>query len=54
MPTSSNPPPKQSPFPEERFATYQDAEDYLNNFTDYEKMERGSSYPEDLFDLRRI
>ncbi len=54
MPTSSIRPPKQSPFPEDRFATYQDAEDYLNNFTDYEKMVRGSAYPEDLFDLRRI
>ena len=54
MPTSSNPPPKRSPSPEEQFASYQDAEDYLNSFTDYERMERGSTYPEDLFDLRRI
>lgn len=40
--------------PEGRFETYQDAEDYLNTFTDYERMERGVEYPEDLFDLRRI
>ncbi len=36
------------------FKTYQDAEAYLAAFTDYERMERGTRYPEDLFDLRRI
>ncbi len=39
---------------EGRFETYQDAEHYLSTFTDYERMERGVEYPEDLFDLRRI
>lgn len=42
------------PSPEGRFETYQEAEDYLNTFTDYERMERGVEYPEDLFDLQRI
>ncbi len=46
--------PLDSASPEGRFETYQDAEDYLNTFTDYERMERGVEYPEDLFDLRRI
>jgi len=39
---------------QERFATYQDAEYYLEKFTDYERMARGVHYPDDLFDLRRI
>jgi dihydrofolate synthase/folylpolyglutamate synthase len=54
MSTPIHPPHPASPCPEERFASYQDAEDYLNTFTDYERMERGVEYPEDLFDLRRI
>ena len=54
MSTPTNPPPLECPCPEERFASYQAAEDYLNTFTDYERMERGVEYPEDLFDLRRI
>ncbi len=36
------------------FKTYAEAEEYLNLFTDYEKMVKGTQYPEDLFDLRRI
>jgi len=36
------------------FQTYQDAEDYLRSFTDYERMVRGTLYPENLFDLARI
>ncbi len=36
------------------FTRYEDAEDYLRSFTDYERMVKGASYPEDLFDLRRI
>ncbi len=36
------------------FKTYSEAEKYLNLFTDYEKMVKGTQYPEDLFDLRRI
>jgi dihydrofolate synthase/folylpolyglutamate synthase len=54
MSTPTHALPPEHPSPEERFATYQDAEDYLNTFTDYERMERGVEYPEDLFDLRRI
>ena len=54
MSTPINPPPLECPCPEERFVSYQAAEDYLNTFTDYERMERGVEYPEDLFDLRRI
>ena len=45
---------QECPSPEGRFETYQEAEDYLNIFTDYERMERGVEYPEDLFDPRRI
>jgi dihydrofolate synthase/folylpolyglutamate synthase len=54
MSTPANASPQDCPSPKERFETYQDAEDYLNTFTDYERMERGVEYPEDLFDLRRI
>jgi dihydrofolate synthase / folylpolyglutamate synthase len=54
MSTPINAPPLEGPSAEERFETYQDAEEYLNTFTDYERMERGGQYPEDLFDLRRI
>jgi dihydrofolate synthase/folylpolyglutamate synthase len=54
MSTPIDPPPLECPCPEEGFASYQAAEDYLNTFTDYERMERGVEYPEDLFDLRRI
>jgi len=54
MSTPINASPLEIPSPEERFETYQEAEDYLNTFTDYERMERGVEYPEDLFDLRRI
>lgn len=54
MSTPTHASPLERPSPEERFETYQDAEDYLNTFTDYERMERGLEYPEDLFDLRRI
>lgn len=43
-----------TPPTEGRFATYEDAERYLAVFTDYERMAKGASYPEDLFDLRRI
>ena len=38
----------------ERFATYEEAEDYLRSFTDYERMVKGTTYPDNLFDLRRI
>ncbi len=54
MSTPINPSPLECSSPEGRFETYQEAEDYLNTFTDYERMERGVEYPEDLFDLRRI
>jgi len=54
MSTPINASPLEIPSPEGRFETYQEAEDYLNTFTDYERMERGVEYPEDLFDLRRI
>ena len=54
MSTPINASPLEMPSPEGRFETYQEAEDYLNTFTDYERMERGVEYPEDLFDLRRI
>lgn len=54
MSAPTNPSSLECPAPNERFETYQDAEDYLNTFTDYERMERGLEYPEDLFDLRRI
>ena len=54
MSTPTHASPLECPSPEGRFETYQDAEDYLNTFTDYERMERGVEYPEDLFDLRRI
>jgi len=37
-----------------RFVSYEDAEDYLRSFTDYERMVKGTAYPDDLFDLRRI
>lgn len=36
------------------FRTYEEAERYLAEFTDYERMAKGTHYPEDLFDLRRI
>ncbi len=54
MSTPTTVSPQDSPSPKERFETYQEAEDYLNTFTDYERMERGAEYPDDLFDLRRI
>ncbi len=54
MSTPINAPPLECPSPVGRFETYQEAEDYLNTFTDYERMERGVGHPEDLFDLRRI
>jgi dihydrofolate synthase/folylpolyglutamate synthase len=54
MSTPINASPLEISSPEGRFETYQQAEDYLNTFTDYERMERGVEYPEDLFDLRRI
>ncbi len=54
MSTPVNASPQECPSTGGRFETYQDAEDYLNTFTDYERMERGVAYPEDLFDLRRI
>ena len=54
MSTPINASPLEIPSPEGRFETYREAEDYLNTFTDYERMERGVDYPEDLFDLRRI
>jgi dihydrofolate synthase/folylpolyglutamate synthase len=54
MSTPINVSPLEIPSPEGRFETYQEAEDYLNTFTDYERMERGVEYPEDLFDLCRI
>ena len=54
MSTPINPSPLECSSPEGRFETYREAEDYLNTFTDYERMERGVEYPEDLFDLRRI
>lgn len=38
----------------ERFRTYEEAEQYLAEFTDYERMAKGTHYPENLFDLRRI
>lgn len=36
------------------FASYEDAEDYLRSFTNYERMVKATAYPDDLFDLRRI
>lgn len=54
MSTHTNSSPRECLAHQGRFETYQDAEDYLNTFTDYERMERGVEYPEDLFDLGRI
>lgn len=54
MTTTIDASPLEYPFPADRFTTYREAEDYLNIFTDYERMERGLEHPEDLFDLRRI
>lgn len=39
---------------EPSFRTYEEAERYLAEFTDYERMVKGTHYPDDLFDLRRI
>lgn len=36
------------------FRTYEEAERYLAEFTDYERMAKGTHYPDDLFDLRRV
>ncbi len=46
-------PPRESRL-EARFETYQAAEDYLNTFTDYERMVKSVESPDDLFDLSRI
>ena len=50
MPTK----PPREPKPKAHFETYQDAEDYLNEFTDYERMVKSVEYPDELFDLSRI
>lgn len=54
IPSPTHPPDFLDPQTEDRFATDQDAEDYLAKFTDYERMAKGVQYPDDLFDLRRI
>ena len=36
------------------FETYDDAEEYLAEFTDYERMVKAAKVPDDLFDLSRI
>ena len=44
-----NPRPGHTPF-----ASYEEAEAFLCLFTDYERMVKGTRYPDDLFDLARI
>ncbi len=47
------PPPKPQPA-QASFASYEEAEAFLCQFTDYEQMVKGTRYPDDLFDLSRI
>ncbi len=44
---------KSQPY-KDRFETYGDAEGYLSEFTDYERMLKAVEVPDDLFDLTRI
>ncbi len=53
MPPTSNPD-SRAPFPRGTFTSYEEAEEFLCRFTDYEQMVKGTRYPDDLFDLSRI
>jgi len=54
MPPGSRTDPPEPLCAKDRFETYEEAEGYLSEFTDYERMIKAAVAAEDLFDLGRI